>query len=105
MSLNGISPIEMNGMVGRTQDFSIMKHHDDMKSVIDQGNSLNQVEKNTDNKTHTVIEGQKAETDGENSGSKNPYGGDGGKNRKKKDEIPEEGRMMIKKRGGFDTKV
>ena len=103
--MNGISPVEMNGMVGRTQDFSIMKQHEDAKPLVDQGNFQQQVEKNTNNNSHTVIEGQKTETEGDNSGSKNPYAGDGGRNRKKKDVVPSQGRMLVKKKSGFDMSI
>jgi len=99
----GVSPIELNGMVSRTQDFSAIKHQDDVKPVVDQGNYQQQVSKNIENKATTVVEGQKTETDGEGTGS-GGYAGDGGRQRKKK-EIPDEGKMIIKRKGGFDISV
>ncbi len=102
--LNGISPIELSGTVGRTQDFSIMKHQDDAKPVIDQGNSLVQVEKNVESQASTVIRGNRTETNTEGGDGKG-YAGDGGRQRKKKDEVPKEGRVMVKRPGGFDISV
>lgn len=99
----GVSPIELNGMVSRTQDFSAIKHQNDVKPVVDQGNYQQQVEKNVENKSTTVIQGQKTETDGEGNGS-GGYAGDGGKHRKKK-EVPDEGKMIVKSRGRFDISV
>jgi len=101
----GVTPVEMNGMVTRTQDFSAIKQHDDMKPVVDQSNSQVQVEKNAENKSTTVLEGQRTETESENAGGGlGSYFGDGGRNRKKKEEKKEK---VIQKRpgGGFDFSV
>lgn len=103
--LGGVSPIELNGMVGRTQDFSAIKQNDDLKPVVDVSNSQMQVEKNVEHKASSVEQGQKTDTDGENSGgSKGSYAGDGGRRRKKND-VPEGGKMLVKSRGGFDIQI
>ena len=95
----GVSPVEMNGMVSRTQDFSAIKQHDDAKPVIDQGNSQVQVEKNAEHKASTVQEGQRTETDSENAGGGlGSYFGDGGQKRKKKEQPKE--RVVVKHPGG-----
>lgn len=105
MAIGGISPVELNGMVGRTQDFSQIKHQENNRPVVDQGNFQAQVEKNTENKSTVVQEGQKTDTDGENQGgSRGSYGGDGGKNRKRS-EVPKEGRMIMKNQHGFDISI
>lgn len=99
-----ISPIELNGMVARTQDIQAIKHNDDAKVLVDQGNSQQQVEKNVDMGSNSVVQSQKSETNGEGSGS-GGYAGDGGRHRKKKDEVPAEGKMIVKGRGGFDVSI
>lgn len=102
----GLNPVEFNGMIGRTQDFTIMKHNDDMKPVIDQGNSQLQVQQNVENKASTVSQGQKTDTDSEGSGNHGGYyGGDGGQNRKKKADVPAEGKVLIKGKGSFDISI
>jgi len=104
--INGISPLELNGMVSRTQDFSIVKHHDDVKPMVDQNNFQTQVEQNVSNDSSTVKQGQETETRNENNGgSKGAYGGDGGQNRKKKNEVPDGGRVLIKGQSSFDITI
>ncbi len=101
----GVTPVEMNGMVTRTQDFSAVKQHDDAKPVIDQANSQVQVEKNAENRSNTVQEGQRTETESDNAGGGlGSYFGDGGQNRKKKEEKKE---RVVRKRsgGGFDFSI
>ena len=97
----GVSPVEMNGMVSRTQDISIIKHHDDIKPQVDQGNSQLQVEKNVEHQASSVQEGQKTDTSGDNAGGGlGSYFGDGGRNRKKKEPVD---KVVVKRRGGgFD---
>ena len=105
--LGGVSPIELNGMVTRTQDFSAVKQHEDMKSVVDQNNSQAQVDRNVEHDAHSVTQGQKAQTEGDNAGGGlGSYFGDGGRNRKKKEEDSSNGKVVLKKRGGgFDFSV
>ncbi len=100
----GVSPVEMNGMVNRSQDISIIKHNDDVKPMVDQGNSQAQVEKNVEHRASTVTEVQNADIRGENSGGGlGSYFGDGGRNRKKKQPVE---RVVEKRRGGgFDFSV
>ncbi len=103
----GVSPIELNGMVSRTQDFSAIKQHEDMKPVTDQNNSQVQVDRNAEHQAHSVTEGQRTETEGDNTGGGlGSYFGDGGKNRKKKEEDSSKGKVIVKRRGGgFDFSV
>lgn len=100
----GISPVELNGMVGRTQDYSIVKQNEDIKPHVDQGNFQTQVENRVEQSSSTVIQGQRTDTDGEGSGS-GGYGGDGGRHRKKKNSVPDEGLVIKKRPGGFDVSI
>ena len=101
----GITPFELNAVVGRTQDFSIMKAAEDGKVNVDQMNFQTNVEQNVETKASTVSEQDDASDLSNDSANKNPYGGDGGRNRRKKSEIPADGRVLVKKPGGFDITI
>ena len=99
-----ISPIMLNGTVSVSQDISIYKQNDDNKDQIMQNAVENIVDEQTDIKDHSVQEQQDVDTSTEDQGgSRNEYGGDGGMRRKKK-ENPD-GRVVIKKKGGFDISI
>ena len=94
------------GSVTRMQDISIIKHNEDNKSVIDQGNISMQVEKQVDSMMHEVHESDHAEwydkkPDASEKGN-NEYTGDGGKKRKNPRKVEQ---MVIKGRGSFDIKI
>ena len=89
----GISPFEINGMMGRTQDFTTFKHQEVNKPVVDQSVFQNQAEKEVQNKSEQVQTSQKSETqqqrkDAREKGS-NEYAGDGGRRRRKQENQPE----------------
>lgn len=49
-----IRPVELNGMVQRTNDISTMKQNEDAKPVHDQNNFQNTVHRHTEHITHEV---------------------------------------------------
>lgn len=103
----GISPIEFNGMVGRTQDFSTVRHNEEQKGMVDQNNFLNHFEHEVNQHIHTVhkqdnADSKKKKFDAKEKGS-GEYGGDGGRNRKKRPS--EQGSVRQKPQGGFDMKI
>ena len=49
-----ISPIEMNGVLSRTQDIASLRHNEDNKAALDHVNVQNQVDINGDETVHTV---------------------------------------------------
>lgn len=104
-----ITPIEQIGSINRTQDFSIMKHQEDFKPMMDQINIQNKVEKDANEKLTQVRQADNANKNEKNFDAKdksdNQYYGDGGKNRKKSDEKKEAGRVVLKNGGSFDMKV
>lgn len=106
-----ISPFEINGMMGRTQDFTVFKHQEDNKSLVEQNALQNQAQKQVQNKSEKVQTSQQSETqqqrkDAKDKGS-NEYTGDGGRNRKRNQEVPIEGRVVPKGMSGshFEWKV
>ena len=102
-----IGPVELGGVVGRAQDFSTIKQNEDNKGLVDQTNFHNKFEQKINQNTKTVQEGDNADGihkrfDPSEKGD-NEYEGDGGRNRKKKQ--PEDGKVVIKNKGGFDIKI
>ena len=83
-----IRPVDLNGMIQRTDDVGYIKHNEDLKPDVDQQNIQLQVSKKEEELTHHVTEADKGsktttEHDAKNEG-KNTYFGDGGIGRKKK---------------------
>lgn len=80
-----IGSFEIHAMMGRTQDYSILKQHEDNKGTVDQANYQNQTEKQVDNKSQSVQSSAQSETNQQRKDSRdkgsNEYAGDGGKNR------------------------
>lgn len=99
-----ISSFEINGMMGRTQDFSVLKHQEDHKAALDQSVFQNQTEKQVKNKSQSVQASQQSEThqqrkDAKDQGS-NTYAGDGGSMRRgAKKEAASEGKVIKKGTG------
>ena len=95
-----ISPFEIHGMMGRTQDFTALKHQEDNRNMVAQSAFQNQAEKKIQNKAERVQDAQQSETnrqkkDARDKGS-NEYAGDGGQKRKRTDQVPLEGRVVRK---------
>lgn len=104
----GISPIEMQGGISRTQDFAILKHNEDNKVNVEQMNLHTQEMKETDKKSNQVNKGEattneQKRQDAKDEG-KNKYMGDGGINRKNKP-VPKEGAVIKKEGGSFDFRI
>ncbi|MBD5533358.1 MAG: hypothetical protein HDQ98_14370 [Lachnospiraceae bacterium] len=104
-----ITPLEQFGTIGRTQDFSIMKHQEDMKASNEQANIQIQVEKQADEKLNQVRSADDAQLnekkfDAKEKGS-NEYAGDGGQARKKKSDKQVDGKVILKSTQSFDMKI
>ena len=99
-----ISPIMMNGTVSVSQDISVLKQNDDNKAVLMQNAAEVTVDEQTDIKDHSVQEQGNVDTSTGDSGEGgNEYAGDGGMHRKKKEDP--DGKVVIKKKGGFDITI
>lgn len=103
-----ISPIEMNGMVTRSQDISTLKQNEDNKAMIHQGNIANTMVKKNQEKSEQVNVAEKTENneyryDAKEKGS-GSYQSNNGR-QKKKDDKESDGKVIMKQTGGFDMRV
>ncbi len=105
-----IGPMQLNGILTRTQDYTPIKQNEDMKPMVDQSVFQNTMQKNIEKKLTQVKESDETDTyqrkqDAKDKG-KNEYHGDGGRNRRQaRSEYPEDGRVIRKGGTGFDFSV
>lgn len=102
-----IGPIEMNGIISRTQDYSTIKQNEDNKGLVQQQAFQNHFEKELDARSRQVTQGDNArkgegKADAREKGS-GEYAGDGGSRRKKENNTG--GKVIIKGRQSFDVKI
>lgn len=93
--------------ISRAQDYTTIKHNEDSKGFVDQTNIGQQMNKNVEQLTKEVHQGdstgwQNKKFDAKEKGS-NSYDSDGGKKRKQ-DGKPKE-QMVAKEYRGFDIKI
>lgn len=102
-----IRPVDLNGMIQRTDDVAQIKHHEDNKPVLQQQNIQVQVDKREENLSHQVSDANQSEkTNSESENGANQYYGDGGMFRKKKKKPAEDGKVIKKNSvGSFDVKI
>ena len=104
-----ITPIEDNNMVVRTMDFQAIKHneneHQNTQHMIIQ-EDIDQTENSNVNTVHKKDDADKpgTEHDAKEEG-RNKYVSNRKSNNKKKDEIPEEGRVIALRPGGFNITI
>ncbi len=103
-----INPIEVNGIISRTQDVSMLRHNEETKGMVDQSNFQKRLDQEVEQNIRTVRhsdDADKADTrhDAREKG-KNEYYGDGGR-RKQQKEKEQDGKMVVKSQGGFDIKI
>lgn len=101
--------VEMQGQITRAQDFTLMKHNDDIKPMVEQENFGQQMTKQIERQASRVNEGKQPEFhdkgfDAKEKGS-NEYSGDGGRSRKKKLSENTDGKVLMKKVDNFDFSV
>ena len=104
-----IGPIELQGTVLRTQDFTQVKHQEDTRGVVDQSHFQDELKKEVNDRNTQVTAKEQAENhmkkfDAKEKGS-NEYHHQDGNRKKKKDEMPEQGRVILKRPGGFDVSI
>ena len=99
-----IGIVELQGAINRTQDFQQFQQYENDNGAIFQNNQQNQVEQNVEDKMTLVHEKENAaeDTEANDKGSGGQYGGDGGRNRKKK---KIEDRIVKKSTMAFDVKI
>ena len=99
-----IGIVELNGMVGRTQDYQQLQHHENERGAIFQNQQQEQVEQDVEEEVNLVHKKEDAgtDTDTDERERNGGYGGDGGRNRKKKQT---EDRVIVKSTHAFDVKI
>ena len=100
-----LGPIEMNGIISRTQEMTTIKQNEDNKAFVDQSNISVTVEKEVDQAMHQVHDADNSrdsegEFDARREG-RNKYM----KSSTKKKKPKTEGKVVVKGRGGFDISV
>lgn len=101
-----IGQIEIQGQITRAQDFTAIKHNEDTRGAVEQANVSNQFSKQVEAQVTKVNRGDQPEYynkkfDAKDKGS-NEYHGDGGQNRKKKEQKEPDGKVLLKRVGSFD---
>ena len=103
-----IRPVDISGIMQRSEDIGIMKHQQDSRPAVEQQNAQTQMTKRTDELRHQVMNPENSNkpdthADAREKG-KNEYFFRKGNGNKKKEEA--EGRVVKKHSdGGFDVKV
>lgn len=102
-----IGPIEMTGMVTRTQDFSQFKANEDNKAVLDQSNIYTNVQKKVQEQNKQVVNPDNADYHEYRYDAKEKGNGSyqDNRNRKKKEEKEDDGSVTVKKPSGFDIRI
>lgn len=103
-----LGPIELNVTVSRVQDYSAMKHNEDMRPNVEQMGLSQQNIKEADLKSTFVQKMDEATNEQKKQDAKeqgkNKYMGDGGKKRPGA-KVPKEGTVVKKEQGGFDFRI
>ncbi|MCI8483588.1 MAG: hypothetical protein HFH41_04525 [Lachnospiraceae bacterium] len=102
-----IRPVEFSGVVQRSQDVSTVKHNEDNKSALQQQNVQVQFSKETMHHMQQVTHANDSDNpekkfDAREKGS-NEY--EDRRNKKKKAEEKNSGKVNLKATGGFDMKI
>lgn len=102
-----INSIDLNNAMTRTNDYLTIKHNEDVKGSVDQSNFQQSLNKEVELKLSTVERKDDAELaekrfDAKEKGS-NEYQGNGGQNRKKKEQPTE--KMTVKGVSHFDMSI
>lgn len=93
--------------IARSQDYTTIKHNEDNRGIAQQNNLTHNMRQEVEQKVKQVNQSdnadwQKKKFDARDKGN-GSYAGDGGKGRKKEPEA--DGRVLVKKQGGFDIKI
>ncbi len=102
-----IGPIELTGMVTRSQDISLLKQNEDNKPILDQNHIQVNVQKKTDVQTKQVRNADNADYHEYRYDAKEKGNGSYQDNRKKdkNKNKKEDGKVVVKQSSGFDMKI
>ena len=98
--------VEMQGQITRAQDFTTVKHNEDMKGLVDQSNFGQQMTRQVERHAQRVnqkdqMENRQKKFDAKEKGS-NEYHGDGGRRRKQQNR-EDDGKVLLKGVSTFDA--
>lgn len=104
-----ISPFELSGAFTRTQDYTVFKHNDDVKPMMNQAMFQNTIDKQVERQLNRVQDSEETDTyqrkqDAKEKG-KNEYKGDGGSKRPGQKQVPEDGKVIRKESPHFDFSI
>lgn len=105
-----IGPMQLNGIMTRTQDFTAIKQNEDMKPMMDQSVFQHAMEKTVEKKVTQVRESDEADNyqrrhDAKEKG-RNEYQGDGGKRRRQgQTDFSSDGKVIRKGTSHFECSV
>lgn len=104
-----IRPVDLNGMIQRTQDVSTVKQQQDNKPVVEQQVILSHETKQTERRLQQVNQAQEKENDGYRYDAKEKGNGhyEGNGSKKKNAKKGQKGEKVIQKNQsfGFDIKI
>lgn len=103
-----IRPVDFNGMLQRTDDVGVIKHHEDAKPVVDQQNIQVQISQNQDSLMHQVQNASESSKMQNDADAKEEGRGTYFASDKKKKIVKKQpdGKVINKKDiGGFDIKI
>lgn len=102
-----IKPVVMQGIIQRTQDISQIKQNVDNKHSLDQANIQAQFHKELVMEHKQVIKKDNASYHKDNYDAKDKGNGEYNDNqgKKQKEENNKDGKVIVKKKGGFDVKI
>jgi len=105
-----IRPVDLNGMIQRTNDVSTIKQQEDSKPIIDQQNIQSGIQKSQERKMKEIVHANDSEEPEYRYDAKEKGNGEyQGKNKKrKKQQDGEDESGQVKKKGiskGFDIRI
>ncbi len=110
--MSGIRPVEVQGVMQRTQDISQIKQNQDMKPQVDQSHYQTQVQKHVENQSKQVNHSDNANKkeekyDAKEKGNGAFYENPQHRRQKKEEEDEDEGVVVLKQvhKGSFDMKI
>ena len=107
----GLGPLELSGVLQRSQDIATIRHNEEHKGQVDQNHFADRLSKEVDDRANTVrsttetLNDQK-KFDAKEKGS-NEYTGDGGRRRKEEDakNREKEGVHIKMSESSFDIRI
>ena len=98
-------PLEFNGSIGRTNDFSQLKQQEDVKPMAEQQTLMRTEERQTNQESRQVNEQKNADGDKFDAKHGNGSSYEEQENKKRKKRVEEEGVVKIKSSARFDIKI